>query len=122
MLFSNKTSILAVKLVLYINGKIVAEDTTYETTSASPTAHPDLIIGAGTLYPLVNDHWAIQLDDLAIWDGYLLKHEEVVYVMNQGIQVCNVSIGSLFCFTSNLKALGRPLLVLVDFLFFPGFV
>eukprot|EP00795_Rhopilema_esculentum_P000362 gene362-10023_t len=74
------------KLVLYINGKIVAEGTTYGTTSASPTGHPDLIIGAGTLYPLVNDYWAMQLDDLAIWDGYLLKPEEVVYVMNQGIQ------------------------------------
>ncbi|XP_065059432.1 uncharacterized protein LOC135686947 isoform X2 [Rhopilema esculentum] len=72
------------KLVLYINGKIVAEGTTYGTTSASPTGHPDLIIGAGTLYPLVNDYWAMQLDDLAIWDGYLLKPEEVVYVMNQG--------------------------------------
>ena len=76
--------VLAKQLVLYINGKMAAQDTTAGSNSASQTRHPNLILGAGTLISLINDYWNMQLDDLAIWEDHLLTAEEVVHVMNKG--------------------------------------
>ncbi|XP_065053405.1 uncharacterized protein LOC135682445 [Rhopilema esculentum] len=72
------------QLVLYINGKMAAQDTTAESNSASQTGHTNLILGAGTLIALINDYWNMELDDLAIWEDHVLTAEEVVHVMNKG--------------------------------------
>ena len=74
----------APKIVLYINGRNVAQSTVTSTHSGSHSVHPQVIFGAGSLYPLVDDHWDMQIDDFAFWDEYILAPKDVVYVMNKG--------------------------------------
>ncbi|XP_065053606.1 uncharacterized protein LOC135682574 isoform X2 [Rhopilema esculentum] len=72
------------KIVIYLNGLNVAQQTTASSYSISTTKHPNFIFGAGSLFSLINDHWDMHIDDFAFWDNYILTPEEVAYVMNKG--------------------------------------
>ena len=69
---------------LYINGKGMGLITSIVNQTASYEAHANLILGAGSLFPLVDDYWDMHIDDFAIWENHYLTSAEIIYVINKG--------------------------------------
>ena len=89
------------KLELYINGKVTGKITSYKGNSGSSTNHPNLIFGAGSLFPLINDQWNMHIDDFAIWANRYLTSDEAVHIMNKGREM-NVYVKTTITFEGAL--------------------
>ena len=81
-------SVLVLKIVVgslyevYMNGRLIARDTTFASCTASTTKNPNLIFGGAA--STSNNYWGMQIDDFAVWKGRLLTSDEIVYTMNKG--------------------------------------
>ena len=75
---------LGSKQEFYINGRLVAKDTTKSFVSASRTAYSSLVLGAGHSYGFIGDYWNMHIDDFAIWKGHYFTPDDVIYIMNKG--------------------------------------
>ena len=71
-------------LVVYLNGRKVATDTSLSSKSYSElNKWPQLVFGTRTIHPANGESWDMQMDDLAIWYQELTE-DQISFVYTKG--------------------------------------